>query len=141
VAAKTEKPGIEWKTGGAGGYVEGGLMAYPGLAPQVSGGCVCKEARFDLDGYGRLYIPNALDYCVKVVDNAGNTVAQFGYYGNADSRGSAGLVPEPEIGLGWPISVSAGQIHKGRLYVCDTLNHRIVRVEVGYGAEAVCELK
>jgi DNA-binding beta-propeller fold protein YncE len=137
VKAKGEKPGIEWK-GGGGAFVEGALLAYTGLAPQVGGGCVCKEARFDLDGFGRLYIPNALEYSVRIVDNAGNEVAKFGYYGNADSRGPESLVPDPAIALGWPIAVSVGQLHKGRIFVCDTLNHRVVRVEVSYKAEETC---
>jgi hypothetical protein len=29
----------------------------------------------------------------------------------------------------------AGHLHKGRLYVADTLNARVVRVEVGYELE------
>ena len=129
-----DAPGIPWK-GGLMGFVEGAVTAYPELGPQVDRGCVCKEARFDLDGWGRVYIPNGLDYCVKIVDNAGNEIAKFGYYGNPDSRGPESVVPDPEIGLGWPVSVSAGQLHKGRLYVADTLNRRVVRVDVKHAAE------
>jgi hypothetical protein len=44
-------------------------------------------------------------------------------------------VPEPEIPLGWPLSVSAGQVESGRLYVADTLNRRVVRVDVSYDLE------
>jgi DNA-binding beta-propeller fold protein YncE len=140
VKAKGEKPGIEWK-GGLMGFVEGGTTAYTGLAPQVGGGCVCKEARFEIDGWGRIYIPNALEYCVKIVDNAGNEIARFGYYGNSDSRGAKSAVPDPEIALGWPIMVSTGQLAKGRLYVADALNHRAVRLEVACRAEETCEVK
>jgi len=136
-AAKGDKPGMEWK-GGLQGFVEGAQVAYTGLAPQVGGGCVCKEARFEIDGYARLYIPNALEYSVRMVDNAGNEIARFGYYGNADSRGPESAVRDPAIAFGWPMAVSVGQIHKDRIFVADTLNHRAVRVEVGHQAEETC---
>ncbi|MCX7804344.1 MAG: hypothetical protein N3A38_04045 [Planctomycetota bacterium] len=141
VAARGEKPGIEWK-GGLMAFVEGGLMACTGLAPQPGrGGCVCKEARFDVDGWGRLYIPNALEYCVRIVDNAGNEIAKFGYYGNPDSRGPDSAMPEPDIAFGWPMAVSAGHIHKGRIFVADTLNHRVARLEVRHEREETAEVK
>ncbi|MCX7590629.1 MAG: hypothetical protein N2255_03270 [Kiritimatiellae bacterium] len=135
VAAPSGQPGIPWKFSAVGSYVEGGVTAYPRCAPQVATGCVCKEARFDLDEYGRLYIPNALDYYVAVTDNSGNEILKFGYYGNPDSFGPGSPVPDPAIALGWPIAVSAGQADKGRLFVADTLNHRVVRVDVSYRAE------
>jgi len=139
VTEKTDKPGIPWQGSQVGSFLEGALAAYPGLGAQVAGGCVCKEARFDVDGYGRLYVPNALDYRVRILDNAGNEVLNFGYYGNADSRGAGSTVPEPDIPLGWPIAVSVGR--KGRVYVADTLNHRVVRVDLFWSAEAECAVK
>ncbi len=132
------KKGIAWTGSRIGNFLEGAVNAYPILGPQVSSGCVCKEARFDLDGWGRLYIPNGLDYYVRVVDNAGNEIAKFGYYGNPDSRGPESAVPEPAIALGWPLSVSAGQINEGRLYVADAMNRRVIRVELKFAAEATC---
>jgi len=102
---------------------------------------VCKEARFDIDAWGRLYIPNAVEYCVRVADNAGNPIIRFGHYGNADSRGSGSAVPEPEIPLGWPICASAGQIEKGRIYVADTLNRRVVRVDLRFAIEESCPIE
>jgi hypothetical protein len=136
----TEK-GIPWTGSHVGGFVKGALAAYPILAPQVEGGCVCKEGRFDLDPWGRLYIPNALDYTVQVVDNSGNEVLKFGYYGNPDSRGPKSAVPEPEIPLGWPMAVSAGQVEKGRLYVADAMNRRVVRVALRFAAEETCPVR
>ena len=126
--ARGSLPGIEWRGSAVGRFLEGALDAYPGLGSQVSSGCVCKEARFDLDLFGRLYIPNALDYHVRVVDNAGNEILRFGAYGNPDSRGPESAVPRPEVPLGWPFSVSVGRA--GRVYVADTLNHRVVRVDL-----------
>jgi DNA-binding beta-propeller fold protein YncE len=133
--------GIAWTGSHVGNFVEKGMRAYPILAPQVSRGCVCKEARFDLDGWGRLYIPNGLDYYVTMVDNAGNRIARFGYYANGDSRGGESAVPDPKIPLGWPISVSAAQVDKKRIYVADTLNRRVIRVELEFAAEETCAVK
>jgi len=136
---KGEEPdgkGIAWAKSHVGNFVKGGLTAYPILSPQVEGGCVCKEARFDLDPWGRLYIPNGLDYYVAIVDNAGNEILRFGYYGNPDSAGPKSPLPEPAIPLGWPMAVSAGQIEKGRLYVADAMNRRVVRVDLRFAAEA-----
>jgi len=116
--------------------VEGAERAYPYLAPMAYKGCVCKEARFDLDGFGRLYIPNVLDFCVRVVDNVGNVVVPFGYYGNADSRGADSAVPKPAIPLGWPLTCSVNQ--HGRVYISDVLNQRIVRVDLKPTAKATC---
>lgn len=129
--------GIAWQ-GGLQPFIEGGTTAYPGLAPQVQGGCVCKEARFDLDGWGRLYIPNALTYSMRVTDNAGNEIARCGHYGNADSRGPGSKAPDPDIAFGWPMAVSAGQIERGRLYVADVLNHRAARLQVSWQTEERC---
>ena len=78
---------------------------------------------------------------MRITDNSGNQIAQLGYYGNPDSLGAKSLVPEPEIGLGWPMMVSAGQIHKDRLYVADTLNHRVCRLEIVYKGTETCPVK
>lgn len=126
--------GLEWKGSPVGKFVEGGLKAYPGLALQVWEGCVCKEARFDLDRYGRLFVPHAATYSVGVLDNAGNELSRFGSYGNADSRATT-------LAFGFPMAVSAGQLDAGRLYVADLLNQRVARLEVRYGKEEVCGVK
>ena len=51
-------------------------------------GCVCIGGRFKIDGFGRLWIPDALRFSVGVVDNAGNELIRFGRYGNQDSLGA-----------------------------------------------------
>lgn len=116
--------------------MEGGVRAYPHLAPMAYRGCVCKEARFDLDGFGRLYMPNVLDFCVRVVDNVGNPVVTFGHYGNADSRGAESAVPKPAIPLGWPLTLGVNS--NDHVYVSDVLNQRIVRVDLSPSASATC---
>jgi hypothetical protein len=115
---------------------EGVKQVYPGLAPfsrwRCDGACVCTKPRFDVDGFGRLVIPNAITFSVSVVDNVGNPIVRFGHYGNYDARGPGSTEPEPAIPLGWPTNVGAVGDH---FYIADVLNHRIVRVDLGYAQE------
>ena len=112
---------------------------YPDLGSfsswRCDGSCVCAKPRFDLDGFGRVYIPNATTFSVAVVDNAGNRIVRFGHYGNFDAAGPDSPEPRPEIPLGWPQGVGvAGDF----VYVADVLNHRILRAEMTYTAQAAC---
>jgi hypothetical protein len=130
--AEPKAPFADW----GDSVVEGALRVYPNLAPMPYGGCVCKEARFDLDGFGRLYVPNVLDFSVTVVDNAGNQIVRFGHYGNADSRGAESAVPQPAVPLGWPMTVGVNR--QGRVYIGDVLNQRLIRVDLSHSAEETC---
>jgi len=157
--------GIEARSGSRSGagkrmvaypaFIEGALAAYPGLAPfsHANWGantcCVCRSPRFDLDRYGRLYIPNALTNSVKIVDNAGNVIVTFGKYGNFDSQyvnpnlQKEGEKPQPTVAvpaipLGWPSGTGASEDH---IYVCDTYNRRAVRVDLTHAAEQTCRIK
>ena len=132
VAVKGEREGLAFDDY----FFEGATTVYPGLSPRADRGCVCKEARFDLDPFGRLYVPDALQFCIRVYDNAGNLIARFGHYGNADSAGPDSLLPQPPIPLGWPMSCSIDRA--GHLYVADVLNQRIVRIDLRSDAEAIC---
>jgi hypothetical protein len=133
-AAKAEADGIQFD----GYFFEGAVTVYGGLSPRADGGCVCKEARFDLDEFGRLYVPDVLEFCIRVYDNAGNLLRTFGHYGNSDSAGAGSPLGEPPIPLGWPMSCSVNRA--GRLYVADVLNQRIVRVDLAFAAEATCPI-
>jgi hypothetical protein len=131
--------------------LEGVLQTYPGLAPYGSaaegfGGntcCVCRAPRFDLDRYGRLVLPNGITSSVLLYDNAGNRIAEFGKYGNFDSQyvnpntetGQAGrpTVAVPEIPLAWPTGAGFSEEH---IYVNDTQNRRVLRLDTTWKAEA-----
>jgi hypothetical protein len=122
-------------------FVENGLAVYPGFASMSGGfgaGCYCRQPMFGLDGWGRLYIPNAVTFSVRIVDNAGNEIARFGHYGNADSAGPGSAIPTPAIPLGWPEAVGAS--YKA-VYVADTLNRRIVRLRKIYAQEKTVPLR
>jgi len=133
--------------------MEGVKQVYHGLAPfsaswEGFGGntcCVCRVPRFDLDRYGRLILPNAITNSVLLYDNAGNVILEFGKYGNFDSlyvnpnlkTGKAGkpTVAGPALPMAWP--TCAGFTEKA-LYVLDTYNRRVVRVERTWAVEATC---
>ncbi len=123
------------------GY-EGVLKVYPGCGPNsewaAAGSCVCTKPRFDVDRYGRLFIPNAVTFSVSVRDNAGNEIVRFGHYGNFDAQGPESAEPKPEIPLGWPTCAGASDKY---IYVGDTLNHRVVRVDKVWGAEQIVDVK
>ena len=116
-------------------FVEGAVAVYPDFAPFSGGhgsGCACRNPRFDLDPYGRLYIPNAVRCSVAVVDNAGNAILRFGRYGNADDPGKGEDIP-----LGWPIGVGISRKH---IYVSDMLNKRVIRADVSYAETATADV-
>ena len=134
VAREGDVDGIEFD----GYFFEGAVAVYPGLSPRADRGCVCKEGRFDVDDYGRLYVPDVLGFCVRIYDNAGNVIAKLGRYGNADSAGPGSRLPTPAIPFGWPMSCSVNRA--GRLYVADVLNQRVVRVDLTHAAEALAPI-
>jgi len=115
----------------------GAVAAYPGCGPvsrwRAVGACACTKPRFDVDEFGRLYIPNGITFTVSVRDNAGNQIARFGGYGNYDCQGPASAEPIPAIPLGWPVAAGASDRH---IYVGDCLNHRVVRVDKTFAVEA-----
>lgn len=116
--------------------VTGALKIYKtsGYGP-FSGGdgsCACRGPRFDLDGYGRLFIPNGITGKVTVVDNEDNLIMQFGEYGNVDSRGEGSASPVPAIPLLYPVGAAATDDF---IYVCDQVNLRILRIKMGFALD------
>ena len=118
-------------------HIEGATRAYPILAP-FSSPCACQTPRFDVDDFGRLFIPNALTCSVQVVDNTGNEILRFGSYGNFDSRGPGSAVPAPAIPLAYPTAVKTSFRH---IYVADSANRRVVRVDKAFAVEEVVRVE
>jgi hypothetical protein len=118
--------------------VSGAVAEYAGCGPvsqwRAVGSCVCTKPRFDVDDYGRLYIPNSITYSVSVRDNADNEIVRFGGYGNFDCQGPNSGQTQPEIPLGWAVTVGCSDKY---IYVGDCLNHRVVRVDREFAAEAI----
>jgi DNA-binding beta-propeller fold protein YncE len=113
-----------------------------GFAPfgihNTSGNCSCEGAGFDVDMFGRVFYPNVGQFRVEVVDPANNMIGTFGKYGNQDSGGKDAAVKKPKIPFAWPLTVVTSDTHA---YVADSINRRIVKVKLGYRAEASCEVR
>jgi DNA-binding beta-propeller fold protein YncE len=84
-----------------------------------------------------------------VVDNEGNEITRFGSYGNFDDgvraeaaagqkTDSAAAPVKPAIPLAYPVSAKASFKH---IYVADSANRRVVRVDPTWKAEESCEVK
>jgi hypothetical protein len=100
--------------------------------PSGSGSCICRSPRFDVDPYGRLFMPHTVICQVTVADNEGNELAAFGEYGNVDSRGPGSLVPGPVFPMAWPVGVAASEDY---IYVTDLVNARLMRVRMNYALD------
>ncbi len=82
-----------------------------------------------------MFFPNLGQFRIEVIDTNNNPILTFGKYGNADSGGLMSRIKKPEIPLAWPEYVVASDRWA---YVADTVNRRIVRVRLQYGAEERC---
>lgn len=126
------------------GEIQGALWTRFGFAPyssHMSGNtshCMCEGSGFDVDPFGRVFYPNLGQFRVEVIDTNNNAITTFGKYGNEDSGGAKALVKKPDIPLAWPAYVAASDRFA---YVADTVNRRVVRVKLGYAAEATCVVK
>ncbi len=106
--------------------------------PAVNQPCVCLAARFDIDGFDRIYVPDAGRCRVTVFDTQGNELTHFGDYGNVDSAGPRSAVPGPEIPLAWPGCVATSP---EAIYISDWLNVRVVRVKPTYAKTGECPVR
>jgi hypothetical protein len=102
--------------------------------------CNCESTRFDVDGFGRVWYPDLGRFRVVVLDTAGNEIAHFGGYGNAESLGpeSKGeALAEPDIAFSWLIGVGATDKYA---YMGDSMNRRLLRAKLVYAAEEICNV-
>jgi hypothetical protein len=109
-----------------------GLSIFPGGSNEVGRSCICRAPRFDLDPWGRLFIPHALICEINVVDNNDNPIVKFGQYGNADSRGPGSLVPGPSIPLATPMEIGTSDDY---IYISDPSNARLLRVRMEFALD------
>ncbi len=124
------KKGVMWSNGIFAPRVE---KCYPGVMSWLSGGCTCAVGTiFDLDEYGRLYIPDAGKESVVVLDNEGNEILRLKktVAAGAGGKGTA-------YHVGWPHRVACT---RKAIYFGEGLSRRVIRVALGYAAEATCNL-
>jgi hypothetical protein len=132
---------VKYARGATGSISDGGAVASrtatgamriykPGFAPLSSNGpmyeCACRNPRFDVDDYGRLFIPNSITQQVTVVDNDDNEILHFGQWGNTDNRGNGS---GPAIPLAWPVGAAASDDF---IYVTDMVNCRLLRIKMNF---------
>lgn len=89
---------------------------------------IARSARFNepfgiaCDTAGNTYVADRLNHCIRKITNSGQvtTVAGSGFPGSADGTGALASFNEP-----WGVACD----HKGNLYVADTKNYKIRRVD------------
>ncbi len=101
---------------------EGMLWSVGGFFPFNTSHCVCMQARFDLDAFGRSFYPQSHRHSVAVVDTNGNFILRVGGYGNADDKG-------PEIRFAHCRYVA---VTDKKLFINDIVNKRILSVDLTY---------
>ncbi len=109
-----------------------------GFAPRMhrdteNAKCNCEQGSFDLDGFDRLYIPNAPMFHVQVVDRNNNPLLRIGKYGNMDAAGLDSAVKSKALHFAWPNNISVDDRY---IYVSDLYNDRIVRGRLVYRAQS-----
>ena len=113
-------------------------LGYVPINNTAEAGCQCESTRFDVDDYGRLFVPDLYRFRIAVLDGAGNEIGHFGGYGNMDNRGAGSKHPTPAIPYGWPIGV---ELAGDRVFVADLNNRRVVVARIVRQAEATCDVK
>ncbi len=125
--------GYDWIYGGVG---FGGFNAR-----WAGGGCACWFARFNLDHFGRSFVPEPMQYSVSVLDTNGNLILRIGQYGNEDSSGPKSRVPTGGDGIGLFHPCFTTTHTDRRVFISDVGNARIVSAHLKYHAEKVLTLK
>jgi hypothetical protein len=153
---------------------ENAATIYGGLASFAGGygtGCSCRKPTFAVDGFGRLAIPNAIAFQIRLVDNAGNEILTCGKYGNLDAFVAPLQAAQAALAADDPLKKLAvtpakpanlNALLKAKplpatdaafgwpqgvaatdraLYVADIYNHQIVRLDKSAALEATCAVK
>lgn len=115
--------------------VTGAQWRFHGYGPVPSAGlnwgdpsCTCMGARFALDDFARLFVPDVFRFAVNVLDARGNLIARIGRYGNAD---------DPGLSLAWPAYASCSG---GELFIGDMANRRVSVVALTADATATADV-
>jgi hypothetical protein len=87
--------------------------------------CSCERSEPAMDGFGRLFVPDAYRYSVEVLDGSGNPLLRIGKYGAWPDAGEG----EDGIALAWPVCVRVTDTH---CIVNDKINHRILKLKLGH---------
>ena len=95
---------------------------------QATSASVCPQGNLAADAAGNLYIPDSLTSSVRKVDSSGIVTTVAGTRGSATFAGDGGQATN--AALNFPLGVAVDTI--GRLWIADTDNYRVRKVDV-YG--------
>jgi sugar lactone lactonase YvrE len=141
-----EKPQRPKDVGGL--WIPDAKWLYGDAATGSSTHCWCRHGRFRVDGFGRVFVPEADRYSIAVLDPNGRIILRIGQYGNADDglplgdpkpgvlngdRGSPGIprsIGGDEVGL-FDAQFVTTQTDQ-RLFVADVGNGRVLAVKLEY---------
>jgi uncharacterized repeat protein (TIGR01451 family) len=105
-----------------------GTLYSPGDGGQATSASVCPQGNLAADAAGNLYIPDSLTSSVRKVDSSGIVTTVAGTRGSATFAGDGGQATN--AALNFPLGVAVDTI--GRLWIADTDNYRVRKVDV-YG--------
>ncbi|MCG3179832.1 MAG: hypothetical protein BIFFINMI_02178 [Phycisphaerae bacterium] len=108
--------------------------------------CNCYGATSAMDLYDRLFVPDAVQHKVRVLDTNFNEILSFGGYDNFDGPGGEKAAGRPAIPLELPLTVAAtdqavyvSSYPSRFLSEYSLVNNNIVRARLTYAAEARSE--
>lgn len=129
--------GVNRVVAGSGDLVDNSIWIRPYTSPAMGSHCICLNAHFDLDRYGRLFVPNALARKVEVLDAEGNSICAFGRYGNVDNGTRDSRRPVDGVPLNWGVDVA---VSDRAAYISDLSNRCVVKVRLEYQVTSGCPI-
>jgi hypothetical protein len=157
--ANMKKEEVAAFTAPKGNQLQGALWWRSGFSPlgktQGNDQCHCTASDFDVDDFGRVFVPDTGRFRIGVLDTNGNEIVSIGAYGNQDFCGPDSYVvdpttkllrprqnsdpkelispfAQPEIAFGWIVGLAVTDKYA---YVDDVINKRILRIRLSYLAE------
>jgi hypothetical protein len=116
------------------------VWEYFGLSPTLThrtypqgANCNCNVSRFDVDRYGRIFIPDAFRMSVVVLDNSRNEVVRYNHkdWPLKDDNGKA-VMP-----LGWPNAIEATD---NGIFISDQINDQVVCLALNVEKKALVDV-
>jgi hypothetical protein len=154
--AHLKKEEVAAYTKAKGNVLQGATWWRSGFSPlgktQGNDTCHCTASDFDMDDFGRVFVPDTGRFRIGVLDASGNELLSFGAYGNQDFCGPDSYVLDPatrqlrprrpddpkdlkspfaspEIAFGWIVGLAVTDRYA---YVDDVVNKRMLRVKLDY---------
>src|SRR4030095_8004088 len=101
--ASLKKEEVAAYTKPRGNLLQGALWWRSGFShvgkTQGNDTCHCTGSDFDMDDFGRVFVPANRRFPIDGVDANGNEILSFGGYGNQDFRGPESYVVDPATNL------------------------------------------